>query len=126
MTTSYQRQINRAQASIAKKGKVVTWIQIVEMITNPSNPWEKTQVRNEYPVSIVFFPFNLQTKKMFQMMTGMEVTEGNFYGLMANVPFEPKRKDKVLYKIGDVISLVNFNSLEPDGTPIFYTLEFQR
>ena len=124
--TKYERQIALAQASIAKKGKVVTWIQIVETTPDPSKPWEKTQVRNEYSVPIVFFPFNLQTKKMFQMMTGMEVTEGNFYGLMANVPFEPKRKDKVLYKTDDVISLVNFNSLEPDGTPILYTLEFQR
>jgi hypothetical protein len=123
--TKYERQILMAQTKIANRGKLVTWIQIVEETSDPSKPWDKTQTRFEYPVSLVFFPFNLETKKTFQRMTGMEITEGHFYALMGRTIFLPKLKDKIEFD-DKVISLVKFNSLEPDGTPILYTLEFER
>lgn len=122
--TVYSRQIERAQCMIDQKGQSVTWRQIVDT-PNPTEPWKPTAgTPVDNTVKIVFFPYSLQTKKTLQFLTGTEIKSGYIYGLMASVSFTPGIKDVVIRGSKQLI-IDSIDVLDPDGTPILYTIGFQ-
>ncbi len=125
--TVYDRHIALATRLILAKGEVCTWRRIVDGVPPDVNkPWE---VANSTPidvpgVSIVFLPLNRINTELIRTLAGSDLKTGNAYGLMATVPFVPTTTDLVIRSDGRVARIESIDTLEPDGTPILYTINF--
>lgn len=121
----YDTSIAMAQRLIAKKGKIVTWRQLVESTADPSKPWTRTQSQVDTQVSIVFLTLDTQLYKTLLYLTGTEVRTGSFYGLMGSVGITPSLKDVVIDGSRE-ITIKNIDTLEPNGTVVLHTVEFNK
>lgn len=117
--------IKRAKASIARKGQSVTWRQLVDGApSDPAKPWRPgASTQTDNPVKIVFLPLDRTGLETYRRLVGTEATTGSCYGLMASVGFTPKKNDVVI-RNGEQLTILNIKIYEPDGTPILYIIEF--
>lgn len=127
--TVYTRQIATAIRLIKAKGEKAVWKQNRNAAPpDVTKPWIEgaplTPV--SIPVSIVFLPTNKANEELIRALMNMpEVKSGSVYGLMASVAFAPSDKDTVVRLSGREVRIESIDVLEPDGTPILYTIYFK-
>lgn len=118
--TVYSRQIATAQRIIKAKGAKCTWRQRPDVADDDDKPWnaeERPPV--DKPVSIAFFPDGQKT--FAALMKGEDAPEGVEIGYMGAVDFEPAVGDTVI-RNGVGLRVASVTPLQPDGTPILYTI----
>ena len=121
--TVYNREIALAVRLINKKGQTATWIKNAE-IANSSQPWKTTAgTPTTFAVKLVRLPVGNSEAEAFQtLIPGTSVPTDHERVLMAGaVPFTPELNDDVSIG-GETKKVKTLNVLQPDGTPILYSM----
>lgn len=123
----YDRQVATAKRLIAKKGQDVTWKSLEDGApSDPSKPWRPSAATStEHTVKIAFLPVDRRGDETRRYREGTAVPEGSLLGYMAQVDFTPALKD-VIVRDGEELTVLNFDLIAPNGTPILYILELGR
>jgi len=121
--TIYTGSIERARASIAKKGDLCTWRQWD--VDAGTTDWTEDEASTftDYACKIVFFPFNGFNKMTFQQVAG-DVERYSSYGLMVPAGFTPKLRDLVIRSDGTTMKPMGLDELKPGAEVVLYTLGF--
>lgn len=119
----YTRQIKQAQATIKRKGQLVTWEKHT-VVTDGAKPWKAHAggAPATFPVYIVFLP--VKGERSTRLMEGSTVPEGRERGLMGAVTgFVPAIDDTVI-RGGERYTIKDFDVIAPNGEAILYKIEF--
>lgn len=127
--TVYASFIATALRLIAAKGELCQWREPAAVtVADPTKPWIETDsaAPATHNVRIAFFPIpkiNSQLQRFMASKGGQP--GGNVQGFMASVPFKPTVTGVVTRADGRVLAVRNLDPIEPDGTPIIWTIELQ-
>lgn len=126
--TAFTRQIETAKRLIEKNGAKCIWRSIPDGVAADSEkPWNVSAVDNvdHIDIPICFLPYSrVNTGLIRAISNAPELEIGDFYGLMGQVDFEPKKTDTVITPDNKVFRIVQIDVLQPDLTPILYTIGF--
>lgn len=124
--TIYTGTIQRALASIAKKGDVCTWRQWD--IQDGDEDWteDDASTSTDYTVKIVFFPYGAQVSNMSFAQVDGDVERFTSYGLMGSTGglFTPKLRDLIIRSDGQVMKARGLDVLKPGAEALLYTIGF--
>ncbi len=125
MTGVYATQIANAKRQIAAKGEACMWAFPAAATEDPDSPWLTTDGATPAPVAVKILM--LPGRSPFQKFNkDTEAVGGSMYGLMGAVDFVPVKTGIVTRSNGTKLSIVSIDSLEPNGSPILYTIEFAK
>jgi hypothetical protein len=116
--------ITQAQLAIARYGALCTWNQNTNT-QNSGQPWKTAAASpTQYNVNICFIPQgNSIFDALIHMIKGTSVPDGAQTGLMGAVSFTPAIDDEVVFN-GVNLVVKSIDVLQPNGTPILYTIIF--
>lgn len=125
MANVYDEDIAMAKALIAEDGASCTWFSETQEEKDPTKPWLGTNaVVIEVPCDIVFIDEITARSLVKAWAEGMDISSDKSYGLMPSVPFTPTISEKVVRGTKTFV-LSASTTIEPNGVPILYILEFQ-
>lgn len=125
MANVYDPDIELAKEMIAEDGASCVWYSETQTEKDPAKPWRGTNATaTPIPCDIVFLDAVTAKSLVQQWAPGMDFSADKSYGLMPSVPFSPAISEKV-ERGATVFILSASTSIEPNGVPILYILEFQ-
>jgi hypothetical protein len=118
--TVFSNEIATAHQLIAENGQAATWQKQTEVV-NVGQPWKTTAgAPQTFPVVVVRLPVKAQPTQILSPGTSVATNVEKL--LMAgDVPFTPELNDRIVIA-GDTKQVKDIDVLQPDGTPILYTL----
>lgn len=123
----YDRQIKIALKKIKQKGMKATWFEIKNE-TDSNRPYlESDVVKIPHIVDIVIFPKIAESlvEAVIGRIKDIEVPSGTLICYMGAVDFTPSYKDELLTVNNELLRVVKFNIIAPNGRPILYIVEFE-
>lgn len=121
--TEYSSAIASAKRVIAKKGDACVWRQYT--VADGNNAWtenEATATFIDYPVRVVFLPYDSRTTGFtFQHVEG-DVTTFTSYALMGAVAFTPRLRDTIIRSDGTMVKPMGLDMLKPGAEIVLWQI----
>jgi hypothetical protein len=118
---SYARSIEAAKRAIARKGDNCTWRKYT--LAAGDKPWtEGGTGYTDYPVRIVFLPFDSRTAHYTVQQVDGDVARITEYALMAPSGFVPDIRDAIIRSDGTVLKPAGIDPLKPGSEVLLYTI----
>ena len=125
MTGVFTDEIAFVKSELVNFGKSVIWRHVTDgTLPDTDKPWIPGDYQvDDYPVSIVFFPFNKEDRQTQKYPKDSEVSSGSVIGYLAgDIEFTPKLRDFVIDG-SKQMKVTYINELAPNGETIIYYLE---